>query len=165
MEEEWRNVEGYYGEYLVSNLGRVKSMKLGRERVMVSSHTTGYAQLSLCSEGERRYVYVHDLVCYAFFGSKPDRFTVNHKDGNKTNNSVNNLEYVTYSCNNAHAYNSGFKSSGEKHYLAILTEDDVRSIRDRLSNKDKSVDIAEKYGVSSATISLIKSGKNWKQLS
>lgn len=165
MQEDWKEINGYFGDYLVSSLGRVKSIKRSTERILSVSTTTGYGQVNLCSEGYRTFEFVHDLVAGAFLGSKPTGLIVNHKDGNKLNNCVDNLEYVSYSCNNLHAYNTGLKSSGERHCRAILTEDDVRCIRERLLDCDKVVDIASDYGVSSSTISLIKSGKNWKQVS
>lgn len=122
MIEEWRDVVGFEGYYKVSNLGNVKScdryvncsrglnkrLWKGKLLTKIISSTRGYEQVSLSVDGKSHKVYVHRLVAEAFLTGKHD--TVNHVDGNKLNNSVDNLEWVSYSENNLHAYAIGLKS-------------------------------------------------------
>ncbi len=87
-------------------------------------------------------------------------------DGNKLNNHQNNLEIITPSENNKHAYRIGLKSAkGSKNNLSILNEDEVSKIKSRLNNKEFCKDIAVDYGVSIWCIHNIKQGKTWKEVS
>ena len=122
MNETWKDVVGFEGYYKVSNLGNVKScdryvkcsrglnkrLWKGKLLTKIISSTRGYEQVSLSVDGKSHKVYVHRLVAEAFLVGKHD--TVNHKDGNKLNNCVDNLEWVSYSENNLHAYAMGLKS-------------------------------------------------------
>lgn len=90
---------------------------------------------------------------------------VNHIDGNKQNNNLNNLEWVTPSENIKHAYAIGLKNqSGEANNAAKLTEKQVIEIIEKLQNKQSMYSIAKEYGVSICTIKLIKDKKTWKYL-
>lgn len=110
MTETWRDVEGYEGMYQVSNMGRVRSMKMGgpwREMHLIADKK-GYMQVFLYdSHGRPKSHRVHRLVASAFIPNPDDRETVNHKDGDKANNRADNLEWNTYQENNRHAYRAG----------------------------------------------------------
>ena len=99
---EWRTVKGY-PEYQVNNKGRVKRGRLLREYV----GKIGYASVTLCNNGERKTHWVHALVAAAFIGPRPERLHVNHKNGIKADNRVENLEYVTCAENHRHAFRTG----------------------------------------------------------
>lgn len=99
MEEEWRPVVGYEGSYAVSSLGRVKSLPrkgVRRERVLSANPgAQGYPVVSLWANGSGRDVTVHSLVAQAFIGPRPEGADVAHRDGSRTNNSVDNLRYLS----------------------------------------------------------------------
>lgn len=108
--EIWKDVEGYEGLYQVSSFGRVKSFKGSVERILCGSvNKGGYSILSLYSKDKIKIKYRHKLVADAFFGKS--NLQVNHKDGNRLNNNIENLEYVTVRDNNIHRYKAEKTSS------------------------------------------------------
>lgn len=107
MIEEWKEIDGY-GNYQVSNLGNIRNSKTGRNlKPQVS--TWGYSKINLSRDGKHYTFTVHRLVAKAFLGEPPiegngQSYEVNHKDGNKLNSALSNLEYVTKSENISHFY-------------------------------------------------------------
>lgn len=118
--ESWKDVVGYEGLYQVSNLGRVKSLPHIRRRryrtgeiypyrvsgkLLTPQHSVGgYLQVILQNGPDKKVQKVHRLVCQAFHGNSPkDRNEVNHIDGNKKNNSSENLEWCSREENCRHA--------------------------------------------------------------
>ena len=98
MSEEWRDIKGYEEKYQVSNLGRVKSLKdrYGnyREKILkYSKNNRGYLTVSLCKNSKVKLFTVHRLVAQAFIENSNNYPEVNHKDENKENNRVDNLEW------------------------------------------------------------------------
>ena len=97
--EEWRDIKGFEGKYMVSNLGRVKSLnynKTGKEKIMKGvPDGYGYFQLSLCKEGKVKNCRINRLVAQAFIPNPDNLPEVNHKDKIRTNNRVDNLEWCT----------------------------------------------------------------------
>jgi len=114
--EIFKQVHGFESLYEVSNLGNVKSLINRYSNVELLKHgvsQSGYATLTLCKDGKRFTRTVHRLVAEAFLGVS--NLDVNHKDGNKLNNAIDNLEYITKSENTKHAINTGlFKPNYEK---------------------------------------------------
>lgn len=112
IKEVWKDVVGHEGRYMVSNLGRVKSMNyLGHsgERVLKTTrHHTGYMVISLGKKPKKMYL-VHILVATAFIENPYGKRYVNHIDGNKENNTVENLEWVTSAENVHHAIRTGLR--------------------------------------------------------
>ena len=104
MNEEWRDIEGYEGLYQVSNLGRVKS-KRGILKPRITPK--GYLRIQLSKNSNRKDKFVHVLVAETFLCKYDSALQVNHIDGDKTNNTVDNLEWVTVKENQQHAYNAG----------------------------------------------------------
>lgn len=99
--EIWKDILGYEGLYQVSNFGRVKSFKFGKERILKpGTNKYGYLIVILCKNGKVKHFYVHRLVAEAFIPNTHNYPCVNHKDECKTNNNVNNLEWCTYTYNN-----------------------------------------------------------------
>lgn len=101
--EEWKDVVGYEGLYEVSNLGNVRSLNWRNKGItknlVLNKHNRGYMQVSIGKRGETKTYVVHRLVALAFLDN-PNGFTqVNHKDEDKTNNNVENLEWCTASYN------------------------------------------------------------------
>lgn len=138
--EEWKDVVGYEDVYQVSSIGRVRRKEQLVERKRQGSyvksgqemtpHVTpkGYMRIRLQSNKSGKNWFIHTLVANAFIGSAPSKkHQVNHKDGNKLNNSVDNLEYVTPSQNLIHAYRTELRDSMAK-YVVYCKELDILAI-------------------------------------
>ena len=106
MNEEWRDIEGYEGLYQVSNLGRVKS-KRGILKPRITPK--GYLRIQLSKGGNRKDKFVHVLVAETFLCKYDRTLQVNHIDGNKENNKVNNLEWCNCKDNMEHSYEIGLR--------------------------------------------------------
>ena len=104
MNEIWKDIVGYEGLYQVSNLGNVKSLnyrRTGKERILKPvNNGCGYLQVNLCKNWNRRLFRIHRLVANAFLENPDNKSDVNHKDEDKTNNCVDNLEWMTRKENN-----------------------------------------------------------------
>lgn len=120
MKEIWKDIKGYDGLYQVSNTGRVRSSN----GIMKSRVSGCYPRIKLCNNGASEHLFVHRLVAEAFIPNPENKSQVNHKDGNKLNNVVSNLEWVTPSENAIHshrvlghkAYNPCLGKFGDKHW-------------------------------------------------
>jgi hypothetical protein len=170
--EEWCDVPEYDGKYQVSNLGRVRVMKKitsPRRKPLIRRpqvNTSGYYSLSLSLNGKRSMASIHSLVAQAFLGERPEGYEVNHIDGNKLNNRVDNLEYCTRSQNIQHALRVGLipKQAGANNHNAKLTEDDVREIRKTLASGVSIRETSRIFGVSDYPVGQIARGKHWTHL-
>ena len=174
-EEVWVPVLGFEELYEVSNKGRVKSLKrfnplsgrTGRwypERILgIATDKDGYQTVNLCKNGKGKPYKLHRIVLSSFDEQMLD-LQVNHIDGNKQNNCLDNLEWSTASNNTRHAYEIGLKSQvGSKNNQSKLTEEKVLEIVElfkttKLTNKE----IADMYDIKSdETIRRIKIRKSW----
>mgnify|MGYP003463631969 FL=1 len=136
MDEEWRDIEGYEGLYQVSNLGRVKSFNYRGHKGCIEILTPrldgkGYEMVALYKEGKVRNTKVHRLVAQAFIPNPNNYPQVNHKDENKTNNDVKNLEW----CTNKYNHNYGTRNervgkSLSKKVICITTGEIFNSMRE-----------------------------------
>lgn len=181
-DEEWRDVIGFEGVYSVSNLGRVRRDLNSRgvfqdKRILkLAIKKDGYLDVTLSRPGLRKHVKVHKLVAAAFLGNAAGR-TVNHKDGNKSNNCLENLEYLTQSENVRHAFQTGLKipargirsgrytkpektARGEKHGNAKLKDADIPRIFEMRKSGLLLREIGDRLGVTKNCISLILKGKS-----
>ena len=154
MSELWKIYRDY--QYKVSNTGRIININSGVEK-MKSIDTYGYEVTTFFKEGKRKQFKVHRLVAKLFVEGYSDDLVVNHKDGVKTNNHHQNLEWVTPLENTNHAISNDLFNNE-------LTREQVREIRQRVVRRCKVngiMPLAKEYGVHVATISRIVNHKNW----
>jgi hypothetical protein len=159
MREEWRPVPGL--PYEASNMGRVRSLRRMKP-LKPKINTQGYESVGLfdAEAGKIRHRRVNRVVAAAWLGDLPAGMLVNHINGIKNDNRLENLEIITPSENVRHAYATGLARPvrGERHGIAKLTAEAVRAIR---ADGRHQKDIAAHYGVTQSAISLVKRGKNW----
>lgn len=110
IEEQWRNVPGYEGHYAVSDMGRVFS--LVTDKFLKQPLKRGYFSVAFVRKGKAKYFRTHRIVAIAFIPNPENKPQVNHIDGNKLNNTVSNLEWVTPTENTVDAYAKGLAKSG-----------------------------------------------------
>lgn len=174
MNEKWKPVVGFEGLYSVSSLGRVRSesrvvpytdgvrkARTIKSRLLSPSNMNGYVQVCLYRDNKRKTVRVHRLVAMAFIPNTNKLPCVNHKDGNKANNTPSNLMWSTVLDNNVHAYQTGLNPTGEDHHNSILTNDQIVAIRESYTGKwGEQSALARRYNVTPQTIHFIVHNKS-----
>ena len=124
--EEWKPIEGYEGLYEISNFGRVKSIdrighggrKLKGRILKQAKNNCGYLVIDLDKHGKRKQFRVHRLVASAFIPNPNNYPIINHKDENKLNNHVNNLEWCTVKYNTNYG-NAITKMKENRNYFSV----------------------------------------------
>ena len=99
MEEIWKDIKGYEGLYKISNYGEIWGCKY-KETLKTNLHHSGYMNVTLCKNSQRKTLIVHRLVALNYIPLVDGKNCVNHIDEDKTNNRVDNLEWCTYKENN-----------------------------------------------------------------
>lgn len=168
MEEVWKDVKGFESLYQVSNIGNVKrliSQRVFAERLIGRTiDRYGYVKRVLSKDGKNNHFTEHRLVAIAFIDNPDYKATVNHINGIKTDNRVENLEWNTNIENHQHAIDTGLKDQkGIKHHKCKLTEEQVLEIRE-IGFSQTRMSLSKKYGVSRTNILGIIRGKFWKHL-
>ena len=108
---------------------------------------------------------MHRIVMAAFVGICPEGYQVNHIDGNKGNNHISNLEYVTSKENVLHAYKNGLRKSGQDSPLATITNEIAIKIRNEYKRYVvTSVMLAKKYNTTPAVVKTVVGGNKWKYI-
>ena len=170
--EIWKKAVGY-SSYEVSNLGRIKTFNwknTGREAIMKPAlDGSGYLRTVMKDDnGVSKTIKVHRIVLNTFdFNDNYKTLEVNHKDGNKSNNNIENLEWVTRHQNIQHCIDNNLQYilKGEEIGNSILKEKDVIYIRQNFKPRVYTRKmLANKFGVSEATIKDILSYRSWKHL-
>lgn len=138
MKEIWKPISFTNGAYSVSSFGNVRRDVSGMNtyigKILKNQyHSTGYHCVSICLQGVNKTYLVHKLLATEFLGKPKDGFEVNHKDGNKSNNYLGNLEYVTRGQNIRHAVKNKLfgDRNGENNSNSKLTVEEVLEIRSK----------------------------------
>jgi hypothetical protein len=181
-EERWKDIIGYEGMYQVSDHGRIKTLPRKVKSAISSSgyrtltekihipcdNGNGYKYVTIRIDGgKNKHVYIHRAVAEAFLCNCFDLPEVNHIDGVKSNNHVDNLEWCTRSDNVGHAHKTGLNYSlkGESNPQSKLTEEKVRFIRESISSGEKTnKELSEMFGISNGYISNLVARKKWKHV-
>lgn len=182
MTEVWRAISGFEGSHEVSNMGRVRTIEREWIGVTPTGHAArrkvkprvvkqrisenGYMRAALCVDGKAHSVLTHRLVATAFVPAEYERAQVNHKNGDKTDNRVENLEWSNGSHNQLHAIETGLVRvrRGTERGMAKLTDDKVREIRRLIAAGMVQRRIAEQFGVAPCKITMIKQGAAWSHV-
>lgn len=162
--EIWKVIPGCEDRYEVSNQGRVKSLgiyfnprwnKIAHAKPMILKATLHRGYLVVGIRRDKKRVFgIHQLVMQAFVGERPFDKVVNHIDGNKQNNNLENLEYITNSENVFHAHRTGLlNAKGASNANSKLSFSQVIEIRE---SNDNRIELSKRYGVSTTHIGRIR---------
>ena len=167
MEEQWKPIPGFDGLYSVSTQGLVrrdkKRMRFPAGGLIAQHYGRRYWSVILFDAAHvPHHVAVHRLVVMAHIGPIPKGYEVNHKDANRNNNTVQNLEIVTHKENLAHADKLGLRSlRGSANVTSRLTESQVIDIRSRPKYVQTARALATEFGVRPCTIERIRRRGSW----
>lgn len=169
--ECFKDVSGCESEYRVSLFGRVKSLNYNntnQPKILKNNlQKTGYLSVGLKINEERKTISVHRLVAMSFIPNPDDKPYVNHINGIKTDNRVENLEWSTAKENTDHGIKSGLinEIKGERNRFSTLSNSDVLEIRKIHENcKITYRETAKKYNVTGENISMIVKRKTWTHI-
>lgn len=144
-------------DYIITKKGEVIN-KHNRHTVKPQLNGKGYLRVSI----GKKLKFVHRLVAEKYIPNPENKMQVNHKDGNKLNNCVENLEWVTNQENRNHAMENNLHFCGDQCSYSKLTSDEVRQILE--DNKHNFTELSKMFNVSRGTIANIKYRRTWKQL-
>lgn len=162
--EELKDIRGFEGLYKISSLGYVLSLRSGRP-LKPSIDGWKYRQVYLCNQGTSVRFSLHRLVAKYFIDNPNNKPNVNHIDGDKGNNAVSNLEWVTQSENVLHDFRTGRRShAGDMANNRKISGKDVLKIRSMLFEGLHPLDIAKQYNISDASVYDIRAGRTWKHI-
>jgi hypothetical protein len=117
--EEWAYIQEYKGKYIISSYGRIINLKNVNNGTMKEmkpyKRKNGGFQISLSMNGKMKMHHVHRLLAQAFIPNPENKPCINHKDGNRNNNHLSNLEWCTYLENNRHAIDTGLRRGRGKN--------------------------------------------------
>jgi len=167
--ETWVPMVDFEDNFVISNKGRVRRImhrKNPTNRLMTQTlNNDGYLFLSLRKNGSSMTIFIHRAVAMAFIHNSDNKRTVNHINGIKTDNQVENLEWNTHKENINHAWENGLSVSREgiKHHNTKLTEKDVLEIR-AIGKSMSAVQLGSLYGINEQAIYKILSRQRWKHI-
>lgn len=165
MIEEWKSIPGYEGYYSVSNMGNVRR-DVGYKntfagKVLIPGKGI-YLRVSLSKNSKSKSITIHSLVLLAFVGKRPEGFQINHKNGIKYDNRLENLEYCTVSQNNFHAYKIGLKTQkGEKNAFCKYSRVQVLEAKELFKSGKTTREVSKITGMNFWSLKDIRKGKLW----
>ena len=171
MKEKWTDIKNYENCYQVSNLGNIRSLPrngtIKHIRILkpyIDNH--GYYIVTLSCKNIKKTYKIHRIVAETFINNPNNKTQINHIDGNKLNNNINNLEWCTILENNIHARENNLKpdDSGINNANSKFTKKDINYIRNMYIKGDKiygCIALANKFKVSKSTISYIINKKTY----
>lgn len=159
--EKWETIEGY-PDYRISTLGRIISLKGEIPRFLKPRlNINGYLYVALSENSKCDYnCKIHKLVAGAFLPNPENKPEINHKDGNKTNNHVSNLEWVTRSENHRHAIRTGLCIP----FKAKITAKQAIEIFKKAHSGHSTQSLSKEYGLNPGAIWHIKNGTQWSKV-
>jgi hypothetical protein len=175
----WTNIKNWEGMYQVSREGEIKSVERmversdGRKQPIKESvikgdfNNCGYRRVRLMRPGYIRRVFVHRIVAETFIPNPENLPCINHKNGLKWDNRVENLEWSDYPANVKHSYDTGLHvhAVGSDWWVSKLTEADVLEIRYRATTEDITQQkLGDEYGVSRKAIAKVIERKTWRHI-
>lgn len=173
MIETWKDIP-MFKNFQASNLGNIRIsdrliprgnhlMNRKGRLLKQTKNEKGYPEVRIIEIGKKPLVQVvHKLVMLTFVGPRPNNYQINHKNGIKTDNRLQNLEWISASDNMKHAYSLNLACKrGENNGRAKLTEADILLIREECKVRGRQKQLAKRFGVTQTTISYIKLGKSW----
>lgn len=144
-------------DYIITKTGDIYN-KHNKRKLKPQLNGKGYLRVSI----GKKLMFVHRLVAQTYIPNPENKLQVNHKDGNKLNNHVDNLEWVNNLENRKHAVNNGLHLCGDKCNYAKLTSNEAQAILDNDTNTIE--ELANMFNVSISTIYDIKQKRTWKHL-
>jgi hypothetical protein len=173
ISEEWLPCPGYEDSYQVSDLGRVRSIdRVSGSRPGIIKgkvlkpflNRRKYLEVNLFKNSKSIPKIIHRLIAKAFLNNTENKPQVNHKDGNKLNNSISNLEWFTNSENQKHAYKLGLQPSraGENNNKAKITDKDVTLLKQLYNSGSTIIEVSNSMNINVSIIRQIIYGKSWK---
>jgi len=158
--EAWRTIPSFDAHYQISNEGRIRRIRILSPAIV----SGGYLAVTLGRRPHRKTTTLHRLVALAFLGPAPQDHQINHKNGKKRDNRVENLEWVTRKQNAEHATRVLRVWTGERNGRAVLTRTQVVSARKMRAHGCLLKDIAARYGVTPQAIYRICKRLTWNHL-
>ena len=166
--EIWNAIPDYEGIYEASNEGKIRRISVvfrGRKPPYILkplNHGHGYHLVCLHKDDKQRAFLIHRLVMAAFHGKS--ELHVNHKDGNKKNNRLENLEYCTQKQNGEHAAKNDLVAYGSRVNGSKLTDDDVREVRRLFASGENYKDIGKRFQMHPMNVYHIVNRVTWKRV-
>lgn len=167
IKKEWKEIKGYEGKYIISNHGEIISLPRYKQNNSKQQYVepkeiskyinkiNGYVYVYLCNDGKEKNIRLHRLVAETFIPNPNNKTQINHKDGNKLNNNVSNLEWCTASENLMHAYKLGLaNNNNQKKKVAQYSLDN-----EFIKEFDSLTEASKESGISLTKISECVNGK------
>jgi hypothetical protein len=148
-----KHLEQFDNQYSVTDTGIVYYLKRKIKELIDKITKSGYREVVFNHKGKNEYLLVHRLVATLFIENTNNTKTVNHKDGNKLNNSVSNLEWLTCQENLKHARDNGMLKTKITKEIAEKIYSDIGGVRF----------LAKKYNIGKTQVGYIKQGKRWME--
>ena len=180
--EIWSDIEGYKGHYQISSFGNIRSVDrkikkfnniekkitdfcIKGKLLKPKTRKDGYKIIYLSKDNNKKELYIHHLVAFAFIGKRPKDHHICHNDGNKSNNNLSNLRYGTRSdnANDTLLHGTCYFKKGENNPSSKLKDDDIKYIWKNKGIKTQNK-LSLELGVCRQAISSIYNQKNWKHL-